>query len=75
MGSIPVQAWIFFSGLLFPQLLKLSIYCDDLHLLKTIIIIDINIFIITIIIMIMIVIIIIVVVIIIKIININGYLF
>ena len=24
----------FFSGLLFPQLLKLSTYCDDLHLLK-----------------------------------------
>ena len=33
MGSIPVRAWIF-SGLLFPQLLKLSTYCDDLHLLK-----------------------------------------
>ena len=29
MGSIPVQAWFFF-----PQLLKLSTYYDDLHLLK-----------------------------------------
>ena len=34
IGSIPVQPE-FFSGLLFPQLLKLSAYCDDLHLLKT----------------------------------------
>ena len=33
MGSIPVQALNFFSGLI-SQLLKLSIYCDDLHLLK-----------------------------------------
>jgi len=35
-----IQAWTgiepmtFFTGLLFPQLLKLSTYCDDLHLLK-----------------------------------------
>ena len=30
----PTGSWSFFSGLLFPKLLKLSEYCDDLHLLK-----------------------------------------